>query len=336
MDSFEKNGKQILAFSEMLSLIQKSSFVSSYLVTCKKLIFDTLEQRQVYQLKRLSSVIASMEVRYNPLAHFVANVLFLWDLRVRVNAERWRSRYGKRVRLWFEQTGNIEAVISLGTVFFENSNWVFPVIKKNGMHISAEHASHPLIHVSKRVYNSYTFSDNSIAIITGSNMSGKSTFLRTVGINCVLAFAGSPVCARAMSCSLMHIYSSMRIEDNLADSVSTFYAELMRIKMVIKANSKGIPLLCLLDELFRGTNSEDRHDGAVAVLKRLLNKNTIGIISTHDLQLCSLSEESPESFVNYHFKEYYDGKEIRFDYKINSGPSTTRNALFLLKMLEIV
>ncbi|MFW6253465.1 MAG: MutS-related protein, partial [Chitinivibrionales bacterium] len=171
-------------------------------------------------------------------------------------------------------------------------------------------------------------------IITGSNMSGKSTFLRTVGINLVLGYAGAPVCASRMGCSPIHVYTSMRIGDNLRNNVSTFYAELLRIKKIVDAVKRKENILFLLDELFRGTNSQDRHDGAVAVVKALKTDHTLGIISTHDLQLSELGQKDTSIYA-CHFKEYYVDQEIHFDYKLYPGPSTTRNAMFLIRTMGI-
>jgi DNA mismatch repair ATPase MutS len=167
-------------------------------------------------------------------------------------------------------------------------------------------------------------------------MSGKSTFLRTVGVNAVLAYAGAPVCAKFMNIPVLRIFSSMRIGDDLSSNVSTFYAELLKIKRIITADKEEKPILYLLDELFRGTNSTDRHEGAVAVLAKLKQPGNIGLISTHDLKLCELATEHNNGYINYHFSESYDEHGIAFDYVLKNGPSTTRNALYLIKMVGIV
>ena len=166
-------------------------------------------------------------------------------------------------------------------------------------------------------------------------MSGKTTLLRTIGINLVLAYCGAPVCASSLECSLMDIYTSMRISDDLSSGISTFYAELLRIKMMIDVSHKKQDMIFLIDELFRGTNSRDRIIGATSVLKNL-NKNwIIGLISTHDFELCNLENETGSKIVNYHFTENYVDNEIHFDYKLRHGRCTTTNAKYLMKMVGI-
>ena len=198
--------------------------------------------------------------------------------------------------------------------------------------MSAVDLGHPLLS-EKRVYNDVSIKDPSnILLITGSNMSGKSTFLRTIGINLILSYTGAPVCAKAFSASIMEIYTCMRISDNLEESISSFYAELIRIKMIVSASKEGKQIFFLLDEIFKGTNSLDRHTGAKILIKQLQSCGAVGLVSTHDLELGELEKESAEKVKNYHFREYYKNDEIHFDYKLRPGVSTTRNALYLIKM----
>ena len=207
---------------------------------------------------------------------------------------------------------------------------------KEDIGIEAKGLGHPLLRQEQRIVNDFTLGPpgGSIGIITGSNMSGKSTFLRSVGCNLVLAYAGGPVCATSFTVPLLALYTSMRATDDLHSHTSTFYAELLRIRKIVDAAKRGQTLLFLLDELFSGTNSADRHDGAVALLGELPKPHTLGIISTHDLALCDLADgETP--YRNFHFREEYDGDDLRFDYRLRVGPSTTRNALFLMRKAGI-
>jgi DNA mismatch repair ATPase MutS len=171
-------------------------------------------------------------------------------------------------------------------------------------------------------------------IITGSNMSGKSTFLRTAGINLVLAYSGAPVFARRLTCSIMDIYTSMRVRDDLEKSISSFYAELLRIKTIVEAVGEGKKVFFLLDEIFKGTNSKDRHIGARALILKLSSSNVLGMVSTHDLELGSLEGESSK-IRNYHFREYYKDNKICFNYRLYPGISSTRNAVYLMKLAGI-
>jgi DNA mismatch repair ATPase MutS len=166
-------------------------------------------------------------------------------------------------------------------------------------------------------------------------MSGKSTFLRTVGINLVLAYAGAPVCAAMFRCSRMSLWTSMRVSDNLEQNVSSFYAELLRIKRIVEAARSEQRVCFLLDEIFKGTNSHDRHQGAKALITQLQRDGAFGLISTHDLELGDLERESKGGITNFHFREFYQGGEIRFDYLLRPGVSTTRNALYLIRMVGI-
>ena len=174
-----------------------------------------------------------------------------------------------------------------------------------------------------------------VAVITGSNMSGKSTFLRTVGVNLVLAYAGAPVCAARFACPHVQLWTCMRVEDNLQQRISAFYAEILRIKRIVEAVRGGARVCFLLDEIFKGTNSHDRHTGARALISQLQRAGAIGLVSTHDLELGELEHESGGRIINYRFREYYEGNEIRFDYKLRPGISPTRNALHLIRMAGI-
>lgn len=335
MNTFEKNGSRLLVFSELLSQIEKTSFTDNLLNDYKKELCSQAGTAVSAELKRLAKIVSSMEVRYNPLGHFVANTALLWDFQLRVRAEVWKRINGKSIRKWLDIIGKFESLNSLGAIAFENPGWSYPELNQT-MIISCDEIGHPLISGDKRVCNCFVIKDNQVAVITGSNMSGKSTFLRTVGVNAVLAYAGAPVCGKAMSIPIFRIFSSMRIGDDLTSNVSTFYAELLKIKRIITADKEERPILYLLDELFRGTNSTDRHEGAVAVLARLRQPGNIGLISTHDLKLCELATGEGSGYENYHFAETYNENGIAFDYILKNGPSTTRNALYLIKMVGIV
>ena len=193
---------------------------------------------------------------------------------------------------------------------------------------------HPLIG-ERAVANSYSLRNpKQITLITGSNMSGKSTFLRTIGINLVLSYVGAPCAAERFRTSIMNIYTCMRTKDNLEESISSFYAEILRIKLLIEACKRGEKVFFLLDEIFKGTNSKDRHTGATVLVKQLADNGAMGLLSTHDLELCDLEEEMKE-VENYNFREYYKDNKIHFDYKIRQGKSVTQNAVYLMKLAGI-
>lgn len=334
--AFEKNGSLLLSYSHLIEAIENRKFSSELLENRKKDLITGKNVKASEVLRNISKVINAAEVRSSAMALLLANAVWLWDARCAIKADKIKHQYGLCFRRWIEVIGTFETLASLSIVRFEHPQWAFPIISKDKSGIETRQMGHPLLKETICVRNDLDLlQGGSVAIITGSNMSGKSTFLRSIGVNIVLAYSGSPVCASYFLCSPLQIYSSMRINDDLSSKVSTFYAELLRIKKIVEAVKSDVPVLFLLDELFRGTNSQDRHDGAVAVLHALSNQKSIGIISTHDMDLCNLAERDKTKFLNYHFEEHYEDHTITFDYKIKHGPSMTRNAMFLIRMIGI-
>jgi len=215
-----------------------------------------------------------------------------------------------------------------------NPDWCFPNFDQDRLFVAGEEMGHPLLTGQQRVTNNFRI-EKQIAVITGSNMSGKTTLLRTIGVNLVLAYAGAPVCARKFDCSILEIYTSMRISDDLNSGISTFYAELLRIRMIIDFSKNKQDMIFLIDEVFRGTNSRDRVSGARNVLLNLNKDWIIGLISTHDYELCKLQNEISGRIVNFHFIEHYTEDEIKFDYLLKPGACTISNARYLMKMAGI-
>jgi Flp pilus assembly protein TadB len=282
---------------------------------------------------RLVSMADWMETRRNPLVHFVVDTAFLWDIQWLWAFRRWKRGNGPRLRGWLDAIARVEALSSLAIPAFENPDWVFPEIAEEGPLLQARDMGHPLIPAGRRVANDFALDrPGEIRIITGSNMSGKSTLLRTVGVNLVLAYAGAPVCASSFRCVPLEIHTSMRLRDDLEKRVSSFYAELLRIKGIVEAAKAGGRVLFLVDEIFRGTNSRDRHEGAETVLRRLHDLGASGLVSTHDLELARLQEMAPGHFRNAHFQESYVDGEIRFDFRLREGVSKTTNAMHLIRM----
>ncbi|HRP18347.1 MAG TPA: DNA mismatch repair protein MutS, partial [Ginsengibacter sp.] len=202
--------------------------------------------------------------------------------------------------------------------------------------IKGTSVGHPLITADKRVANNINIpSQGKIMLVTGSNMAGKSTYLRSVGVNCVLAFCGAPVCATEFQVSDVAIISSMRIEDNLQESTSTFYAELKKLKAIIDRVNQGERVFILLDEILRGTNSTDRHTGSKALIRQLIEKQSVAIIATHDLELAAMKDTYREHIDNYHFDVQVNGEELYFDYKLKEGICKSMNASILMKKIGI-
>jgi len=320
-------------YEKMLERFEKRTFKSDYLLLLKKGLYDRDGRTAFHQIRKLSSLAELISNRGNSM-FLVINIFTLWDIQCMIALEAWKEKSGRSLSRWVDTIAELEGLASLAIIHFDHPEWVMPEIALDNSGLTAVKMGHPLL------LNS-TFNDlsidkrSSILLITGSNMSGKSTLLRTVGINMVLAYAGAPVCASSFNCSIMQIYSCMRVSDNLGENISSFYAELLRIKQIVSASKIDKKLFFLLDEIFKGTNSQDRHAGAKVLIQQLGKAGAMGMVSTHDLELGDLERESDRRIRNYHFREYYKNDEIHFDYKLRPGISTTRNAMYLIKMAGI-
>ena len=243
---------------------------------------------------------------------------------------------GRYVEKWFDVIGEVEALCSISLIHHDNPEYIMPQISEDmSGGIVAEQLGHPLLTKGRRCNDISINEKQPILLITGSNMSGKSTFLRTVGLSLILSYIGAPVCAKLFSCPILKIYACMRTSDNLGQNVSSFYAELLRVKMVVEAVDRNEKVFFLLDEIFKGTNSADRHTGAKMLIDQLDKKAAWGMVSTHDLELADMEKESGGRIRNYHFREYYKDNQIHFDYQLRKGVSDTRNAIFLMRMAGV-
>jgi len=265
--------------------------------------------------------------------YWIFNAFLMWDFALLTRLEKWKIKNRDRIGVWLYTLGEMEAYCALSNVHFDKSEWVLPEITEEE-EIEAKEFTHPLI-VPEGVKNSFFLGGEiKTSLITGSNMSGKSTFLRTTGLNMVFSYLGLPVNAKVFKTGRMVPYTCMRTKDNLEEGISSFYAEILRVKNIIRATERGEKVFFLLDEIFKGTNSADRHTGAEVLIKQLMERGSKGLVSTHDLELCEL-EKRDSRINNLHFKEHYTDNEIKFDYKLRKGKSTTRNAVYLMKMAGI-
>ncbi len=287
------------------------------------------------KLTKLYRIGLFIQARCQPLLFLILNVIMPYDALCIRGLEKWRKNEGKSISDCLLAVGDWEALMSLSTLSHIYPEDKYPNILPDdaGPSFVASQIGHPLIPVAKQVRNDFSLNSGS-AIITGSNMSGKTTLLRTVGINACLAYAGAICTAKTVSLSFMRIGSSMRIADQLSEGISTFYAELLKISRIVKMAEEKKNMLYLIDEIFRGTNSRDRTDGAYLVLEHLHASHIIGLMSTHDYELCSLAEKSKQDISYYSFTETYDDG-LKFDYVLNEGVSTSSNARYLMKMLGI-
>jgi DNA mismatch repair ATPase MutS len=266
----------------------------------------------------------------------VLNGLLMWDLQCILRLERWKNRSAEKLPAWFAILGEFEALNSLAGFRFNVPEAVFPVPDPAGPILKASSLAHPLIHPGENIPNDIEINDfGRFMLITGSNMAGKSTFLRTVGVNLVLAGAGAPVMARKMSFRPVPIFTSMRVRDSLSSRESTFYAELKRLRRIIEYHNQGRQAIVLLDEILKGTNSRDKHFGSEMFIRQLIKLESAGLIATHDLELSKLEDEFPDHIRNFCFEVEINNQEFIFDYKLREGVCQTLNATELMKKMGI-
>ena len=329
---FEIHKNDIEAYYNLIEIIDNEEFKSELLSEIKTNL-NKESKSVVSEMKALKNLSDWIGDSSSNAYYLLLNVTILSDIFILKNLYDWKEKNGIKFEAWLKTMGDIEALCSIANLAFDFEEWIYPLIS-NIDEIKAVELAHPMLY-SKAISNSFSLNSKSkIALITGSNMSGKSTFLRTIGINLVLSYIGAPVCAKNFEAGIFNIYTCMRTKDNLEESISSFYAEILRIKILIEASKKGEKVFFLLDEIFKGTNSKDRHDGATVLIKQLVKNNAMGLVSTHDLELCDLENEY-NWIKNYNFQEYYKDNNIKFDYKLRDGRSKTQNAIHLMKLAGI-
>jgi DNA mismatch repair ATPase MutS len=326
--------KEVDAIKEIIAWVENKEFRAPLLVELRQSVRAN-DQAGSFQIKLLKDILNRFDFRLNWLAFIVLNSFLLWDVRQVRALNQWKEKNRLKVTAWFHLIGQFEVLNSLATLYFNNPQWCWPMIGKY-FSLQGEQIGHPLIPVDKRVASDFTMQGYpKIAIITGSNMAGKSTFLRSLGVNVLLAQMGAPVCAKRFSLSQMRLMSSMRIEDNLAESTSTFYAELKKLKTIVDAVNRHERVFILLDEILRGTNSLDRHHGSKALISQMIREKGVAIIATHDVELARMKDEFNKEIENYHFDVQVKGEELYFDYLLKNGVCTNLNATILMKKIGI-
>lgn len=318
-------------YADMLQCIDGEDFSAPYLQELKKTIGG--EDGALKAFKKLGTLCQAYNISYNPLIHQIMSGTLLWDYHLARYMQRWKNEYGSVVVRAFDIIGIMEELISLSVIgVVRKTGWAeIDYADADNVSLYCENLYHPLINPETVVPNSCGL-EAGITIITGSNMSGKTTFLRTLAVNLVLAYMGAPICGERLNACYMQIFTSMRVTDDVANGISTFYAEILRIKAMAEYKKKGKPMLCLIDEIFKGTNSADRIVGAAEAIKRLSGEKCMAVVSTHDFELCEIQDKDGRTAHNYHFEEYYDNGELSFDYTIKNGKCTTTNARELLKL----
>jgi DNA mismatch repair ATPase MutS len=330
-----QNFKVLSVYSKIIGEIESETFKSSTLIELQKHCFIKNRPASLY-IKKLSSRLQFFEARSSKEIHFLLNNIFFWDLHCVYRIEKWKNDVKLDIDKWFDAVGQFEALSSLGNIRYNHPNWTMPELGDSGFILNAISVGHPLIPSSERINNSIKLDgDTNIVIITGPNMAGKTTFLKTIGVNIVLALAGAPVCADLFKVSPVRVYTSMKVSDSLDKGLSLFYAELQRLKMVLQAILKKEPVFFLIDEMLKGTNELDRHSGAKALICQLIAQHAKGMVATHDLELTKLERDFPEKIWNYFFDGYIEDDKLLFDYLLKKGICTSSNALELMKKIGI-
>jgi DNA mismatch repair ATPase MutS len=341
-----RSGKILKAYSRIIAEIEKENYTGEKLAHLKKQLSVNDKNASVC-IGKLSGLLTYFDARNGSL-HGLINNMVLWDLHCLYRLEKWIKKTGPYVPQWFDVIGEFESLSGFANLHFNNPGWTMPeIIHGDRFQMEAAEMGHPLIPQKERVCSDFELNgsgkgNGSMAIVTGPNMAGKSTFLRTIGVNIVLAFAGAPVCTARFKISPLKLFSSMQTSDSLDKHLSLFYAELQRLKMIIDGISRKETVFFLVDEMLKGTNATDRQKGAIAMLKQLMRSRANGIVATHDLKLTEL--EKPEKWENYpkginisnyHFDGYIKGDKLLFDYKLKKGICQSFNALVLMRKMGI-
>jgi len=320
----------------LLEQLEQQQFATPRLQSLRQAI-DTGTGRASSAIRSLHRLVELHDWQHN-LIFLILSMPFLWGTHAAWAIEAWRARHGRHIRRWLDAVAEIEALSSLSAFKFEHPSDPFPSIMTEGTSalFDGVDVGHPLIPAARCVRNAVRMNEeHRLLVVSGSNMSGKSTLLRTVGINAVLAQAGAPVRAASLRLTPLRLGATLRIQDSLQEGRSRFYAEITRVRALADLANGSTPLLFLLDELFHGTNSHDRLVGASGVLRSLLNHGAIGLVTTHDLALTSIARALAPRAVNVHFEDWFEGNEIHFDYRMKPGPVTRSNAIALMRAVGL-
>lgn len=285
---------------------------------------------------QLSVISKAFDYRLNMFAGILLNIFFLWDIRQSIRLEKWKIKYGHVLSLWLETLAQVDELCSLAGFAFQHPEAVFPEIATEDFQVQGKNLKHPFIDPALCVGNPVDIDGwNRFHVITGANMAGKSTYLRTIGVNYVLSMTGAPVLADSFVFTPVQLFTGIKTSDSLQDGESYFFAELKRLKEIIVRLEKGEKLFIILDEILRGTNSKDKQKGSKALLRQFVRFGTSGLIATHDLTLGELAADFPENVINKRFEVEIEHDQLRFDYLLKEGVAQNLNATFLMKKMKI-
>jgi MutS domain V len=337
----QKRSRDLSLLANVLACLERPTFHTPRLQQLQAQLAETGKGGRgippSQQIAELGNLLDLLNSRRNQLfAPFAA--LLLWGTQMAFAIELWRARSGRHIRTWLAVVGQFEALCALATYAYENPEDPFPEIVTDAVCYDGEGLAHPLLPLprERRIRNDFKVgAELHLLVVSGSNMSGKSTYLRTIGINAVLALAGAPVMARRMRLCPLVLGATLRIQDSLQEGRSRFFAEILRVRQVVELSRGSLPLLFLLDEIFAGTNSHDRRLGAEAVVRGLVKAGAIGLITTHDLSLTHIAEQLGSSAVNVHFADQFIDGEMIFDYRLQPGVVRNSNALALMRAVGL-
>ncbi|MDR3219126.1 MAG: hypothetical protein LBU22_09185 [Dysgonamonadaceae bacterium] len=323
------------SYSRLIAAVEQEKVESALLCKCRACFIKERKAASVL-IHQLATLSGELDQRSNLMVHLLFNPLLLWDIRKAIQIEQWKMSYGKSLDNWIKSLGEYDALCALGTFAFNHPDYIYPSLSKQYFELKIKGLGHPLLHRETCVRNDVSIARQPyFLIVTGANMAGKSTYLRTIGVNFVLACTGAPVCADSMHFSPAGLITSLRTSDSLNDHESYFFAELKRLKMIIDKLQAGEKLFIILDEILKGTNSVDKQKGSLALVQQFIRLQSCGIIATHDLHLGSLEEEFPENIRNYRFEADIKEDELYFSYQLREGVAQNMNATFLMKKMGI-
>ena len=327
--------KLLTKYIKLLKAVEQQDFQSSYLQGLQSEL--KYKQRQASgEIKKLSKILSALDTRLNVFAGVLLNAIFLWDILQIYRMEKWKSEHKQELIKWFTALSKFDALNGLATLKFNHPDWIFPELSLTDFELITVDMKHPLMQDEDCVGNEFSIPNRPhFKVITGANMAGKSTFLRSLGTNMLLAMMGAPVSAKSFKLNPIEIISSIRTKDSLAKNESYFYAEIKRLEVIINRLKKGERLFVFLDEILKGTNSKDKEQGSKALLKQLVELKAVGVIATHDLNLGVISQGFKDHVDNICFEvEIHDGG-LHFDYKIRSGIAQNLSATYLMKQMGI-
>lgn len=335
-ETYGKQLKSLNRYARLIALAKAEDWKSAGMLELMER-FNLNGQSPVQALQQLSKELDRLDLRNNQFLYVLLEGSIFFQLQEIVRIERWKVRYGQHISEWLETVGELDALCSLGTFAYNHPQYTYPELAEKPFYFLATQMGHPLMPVSQCVKNDATIPSRPFfLIITGANMAGKSTYLRTIGVNYLLACVGAPVCCERLKLHPNQLITSLRTSDSLSDNESYFFAELKRLKRIIDLLNQGQQLFIILDEILKGTNSMDKQKGSFDLIRQFMQMKANGIIATHDLLLGSLIKQFPEEIRNYCFEADIKDNELTFSYKLREGVAQNMNACFLMKKMGII